>query len=744
MFEAKEKGFAVGPYYCKGRENLIGTGSFAEVYLGFNTQTNEKVAIKVVDVKRLTKGNQKLTQYLGSEIQIMKGLDHENIVRLYDVFFPSESHIYMVFEFCAGGDLAGYLKKTGALPEPRVKRFMKQLASALKFLRSKNIIHRDLKPQNLLLTSRDENAVLKIADFGFARFIDSQSTADTLCGSPLYMAPEILKMQSYTVKADLWSVGAILFEMLIGHAPYPVKSHIELLRAVDNKNVEIPEVAKANLSPEVIHLLQSLLQRDPISRISWDEFFMHPWLLDDLTSSPAQNYPSAPMNIRTSGQEYGGSGSYQSGGNYPGMPVGSFPRSGPNSRSNSFTNLQQGAPIPGSEPPLSSSPYSRTLGTTPNQQFYNPSQPAFVGSPPVNQFTFNKGTSPQQDQPFAPMQFLHNSPPNPIYSSSQGSQNQFYGPSGRQRTSTINAQTAQTASPPMPDILATRGRANTAPIPVQQGAFEIQTGFNVASPPARNFTHQSPPNMYSQSFSPRGSSGSLHHGSAVTNSPPSSFNIQNAFKFGQNPFPLNPSQFQEDILGEDPLFVPDSVDPEEIRVLTNLETKAKRALAIASLGDLKVDNGLLTDGFVLYIKSLFILQNVLSKAKKMLSAPYSPGPEVAPYITAFSKYRDRYAEYLRKCELVKQNLRPADRATPAEKIIYDFIMHSGREGVVQESLTNYDKAAQEYEHGIVLLGQLLSDAKTDSDKETLEYYLNMFTHRLGQVKSQKLRQSNTT
>lgn len=87
MFEAKEKGFAVGSYYCKGRENLIGTGSFAEVYLGFNTQTNEKVAIKVVDVKRLTKGNQKLTQYIGSEIQIMKALEHENIVRLYDVFF---------------------------------------------------------------------------------------------------------------------------------------------------------------------------------------------------------------------------------------------------------------------------------------------------------------------------------------------------------------------------------------------------------------------------------------------------------------------------------------------------------------------------------------------------------------------------------------------------------------------------------------------------------------------------------
>lgn len=87
MFEAKEKGFAVGQYYCKGRDSLIGTGSFAEVYLGVNTNTNEKVAIKVVDVKRLTKGNQKLTQYLGSEIQIMKGLEHENIVKLYDVFF---------------------------------------------------------------------------------------------------------------------------------------------------------------------------------------------------------------------------------------------------------------------------------------------------------------------------------------------------------------------------------------------------------------------------------------------------------------------------------------------------------------------------------------------------------------------------------------------------------------------------------------------------------------------------------
>eukprot|EP01117_Protostelium_nocturnum_P001696 TRINITY_DN1208_c0_g1_i2.p1 TRINITY_DN1208_c0_g1~~TRINITY_DN1208_c0_g1_i2.p1 ORF type:complete len:473 (+),score=64.27 TRINITY_DN1208_c0_g1_i2:558-1976(+) len=208
----------------------------------------------------------------------MKSLEHPNIVKLFDVFPLSDSHMVMVFEYCSGGDLSKYIIKNQRLSESRAQRLMIQLAKALRFLRTMNIIHRDLKPQNLLLSSGGEDPHIKIADFGFARFIEPQSVADTLCGSPLYMAPEILHMQKYTIKADLWSVGMILYEMLVGMPPFLVKSHIELMRVIDTQSISLPSVIKNNISSDCHDLIISLLQKDPAKRIGWEEFFMDPWI----------------------------------------------------------------------------------------------------------------------------------------------------------------------------------------------------------------------------------------------------------------------------------------------------------------------------------------------------------------------------------------------------------------------------------------------------------------------------------
>ncbi|XP_060176800.1 serine/threonine-protein kinase ATG1c-like isoform X2 [Lycium barbarum] len=164
------------------------------------------------------------------------------------------------------------------IPEATAKHFMQQLASGLKILRENNLIHRDLKPQNLLLSATDDNSTLKIADFGFARSLQPWLLAETLCGSPLYMAPEIMLLQKYDAKADLWSVGAILFQLVTGKTPFTGNNQIQLLQnIVKSTKLQFPLDAK-NLSSHCIDLCRKLLRHNPVERLTFEQFFDHPFL----------------------------------------------------------------------------------------------------------------------------------------------------------------------------------------------------------------------------------------------------------------------------------------------------------------------------------------------------------------------------------------------------------------------------------------------------------------------------------
>ena len=154
---------------------------------------------------------------------------------------------------------------------------MKQLASALEYLKNMNIVHRDLKPQNILLSS--DYRTLKITDFNFARELYENDLAQTLCGSPLYMAPEIIEKQHYSIKSDLWSVGMILYEMVYGNNPYfDACNVIDLLQKIKERSIQYSD----RVSPECNNLLSSLLERDPEKRITWKDFFIHNWLQSDI------------------------------------------------------------------------------------------------------------------------------------------------------------------------------------------------------------------------------------------------------------------------------------------------------------------------------------------------------------------------------------------------------------------------------------------------------------------------------
>lgn len=302
----------------------------------------------------MSKLNKKLKENLTSEISILKGLHHPHIVALIDCK-ESSSHIHLVMEYVALGDLSHFIKRRNEIkdselvgnmmvkyPNPRygglhevvVRHFLQQLASALQFLRARNLIHRDVKPQNLLLNpspvyfeahdpqpmpyQASDNSlspicgirslpVLKIADFGFARSLPSTALAETLCGSPLYMAPEILRYEKYDAKADLWSVGTVLYEMMTARPPFRASNHVELLRKIEKSEDKIKFGDEFVISEDMKKLIRLLLKRDPKERMSFPDFFtseivtspipgLHP---EDMPEEPPQPESTRRRNSRT-------------------------------------------------------------------------------------------------------------------------------------------------------------------------------------------------------------------------------------------------------------------------------------------------------------------------------------------------------------------------------------------------------------------------------------------------------------
>ena len=266
----------VGDYFITKK---IGKGSFSNVYKAYHKDSKLVFALKIIDIVNFSP---KLLESLDNEIKILINIDHPNIVKLHETV-RSKNYIYLVLDYCENGDLHQYIKKNKNLDEKIVKDFFTQASKGLYFLWSNNLIHRDLKPHNLLLTIDN---VIKIADFGFARYIEEAKLLDTLCGSPIYMAPEILKNREYNSKVDLWSMGIILYELLTSKPPFTGKNHVELLNNILSTKFIMPDNSSKNCS----NLLTSLLNVNPNYRIEFFKFFEHPYFEGyDFSQKPKKN-----------------------------------------------------------------------------------------------------------------------------------------------------------------------------------------------------------------------------------------------------------------------------------------------------------------------------------------------------------------------------------------------------------------------------------------------------------------------
>ncbi|GFT45651.1 hypothetical protein NPIL_362642 [Nephila pilipes] len=259
----------VGFYHL---EKTIGKGNFAVVKLATHIITKTKVAIKIIDKTHLDEDNLKK---ILREIQIMKMLHHPHIIALYQVM-ETERMIYLVTEYASGGEIFDHLVAHGRMCEKDARHKFKQILTAIKYCHERNVVHRDLKAENLLL---DENMNIKIADFGFSNYYESDKMLSTWCGSPPYAAPELFEGRQYNgPKADVWSLGVVLYVLVCGALPFDGSTLHSLRNRVLAGKFRIPYF----MSSECEHLIRHMLIVDPAKRLTLDQIIKHKWIVQEL------------------------------------------------------------------------------------------------------------------------------------------------------------------------------------------------------------------------------------------------------------------------------------------------------------------------------------------------------------------------------------------------------------------------------------------------------------------------------
>ena len=272
--------------------STIGEGSFGKVFLVSHNKTKSKYAIK--RISKLDKNNQEGKTYFKREIEIMYKIHQSNIVRLFNHFEDNE-YCYFVMEYIENGNLFEQpaWKNNKCFPSNDVAKIIKEIICAVYYLHNMDppIIHRDIKPENVLI---DKNGVAKLTDFGWSNYVDSNEVRRTYCGTPVYLAPEMIKEIGHDEHLDIWCIGVLLFELLTGNVPFKGKD----IDSLNNNILQLKIVWPKDISNTAKNLILKILKRDPGDRISLVDMLKHPFFKQKLNNDHLEEDLIKPDGVK--------------------------------------------------------------------------------------------------------------------------------------------------------------------------------------------------------------------------------------------------------------------------------------------------------------------------------------------------------------------------------------------------------------------------------------------------------------
>ncbi|KAG7472503.1 hypothetical protein MATL_G00109470 [Megalops atlanticus] len=268
---------------------VLGSGAFSEVFLVKERKTGKHFALKCV------KKSQKRDNNLENEIAVLRRIKHENVVGLED-FYESRSHYYLVMELVSGGELFDRILDRGVYTEKDASLVIRQVLHAVSYLHKNGIVHRDLKPENLLYYSQDENSKIMISDFGLSKMEDN-GIMSTACGTPGYVAPEVLAQKPYSKAVDCWSIGVITYILLCGYPPFYEETETRLFSKIMKAQYEFDSPFWDDISESAKDFIRNMMQKNPKMRFTTEQALRHPWIMGE-TARSQDIYHSVSVQIQ--------------------------------------------------------------------------------------------------------------------------------------------------------------------------------------------------------------------------------------------------------------------------------------------------------------------------------------------------------------------------------------------------------------------------------------------------------------
>uniref|UniRef100_A0A8C2EPV0 Calcium/calmodulin-dependent protein kinase 1Da n=1 Tax=Cyprinus carpio TaxID=7962 RepID=A0A8C2EPV0_CYPCA len=257
-------------------KEVLGTGAFSEVVLAEERSTGKMFAVKCIPKKAL-KGKESSIE---NEIAVLRKIKHENIVALEDIY-ESSNHLYLIMQLVSGGELFDRIVEKGFYTEKDASTLIRQVLDAVNYLHSMGIVHRDLKPENLLYFNPQDGSKIMISDFGLSKMEGTGDVMSTACGTPGYVAPEVLAQKPYSKAVDCWSIGVIAYILLCGYPPFYDENDSKLFEQILKADYEFDAPYWDDISDSAKDFISCLMEKDPTKRYTCEQSLRHPWIAGD-------------------------------------------------------------------------------------------------------------------------------------------------------------------------------------------------------------------------------------------------------------------------------------------------------------------------------------------------------------------------------------------------------------------------------------------------------------------------------